>query len=47
MAIEWSDDLLVGHDAINRQHRENFKSYNAFLSACKAGKSRVTKLLVS
>ena len=40
MAIAWSDELLVGNEVIDRQHREIFKNYNEFLAACKLGKGR-------
>ena len=40
MAIEWSDELLVGNPTIDQQHQEIFKHFNDFLGACKMGKGR-------
>ena len=38
MSIEWSDELLTGSEAIDRQHRELFGHFEQFSSACEAGK---------
>lgn len=36
-AFEWSDDLLLGVDLIDRQHQEYFSRVNQFLAACVLG----------
>jgi len=40
MAIEWSEELAIGVDPIDKQHQEIFSKYNSFRNACKAGKGR-------
>lgn len=40
MAIEWTEELATGVEAVDRQHREIFSRYNQFLGACKAGRGR-------
>lgn len=34
MSIAWSDDLIVGHELIDAQHRQIFAHFEAFLGAC-------------
>lgn len=38
MSIEWSDDLLTGSEAIDKQHRELFAHFELFSTACEEGK---------
>lgn len=40
VAIEWTDDLCVGVDKVDDQHKEIFSRYRAFIDACKAGKGK-------
>ncbi len=40
MALEWSEDLSIGIDPIDRQHQEIFSKYDEFRNACKAGKGQ-------
>jgi len=35
--FEWNDELLVGIDLIDQQHREYFARVNQLLAACQAG----------
>lgn len=34
-AIQWTDDLSVGNDEIDGQHKELFKRINSFIEACR------------
>lgn len=47
MGIKWSDDHLIGHDAIDRQHKELFTAFNALLEAGRIGqgKQKIEELL--
>jgi hemerythrin len=38
MAIEWTADLAVGHEEIDRQHRELFRRANEILDAMAEGR---------
>lgn len=38
MAIGWRDDLQIGVEEIDNQHRELFRRFDDLLEACKAGK---------
>ncbi len=40
MAIEWTEDLAVGIDKIDNQHRELFHQINQLLEACNQNKGR-------
>jgi len=40
MTIEWTQDLSVGVDIIDEQHRELFRKINALLEACQAGQGK-------
>ena len=40
MGLEWSEDLSIGVDRIDRQHQEIFAKYDEFRNACKAGKGQ-------
>lgn len=33
-SIAWNDDLIVGHDLIDTQHRQIFAHFDAFLDGC-------------
>jgi hemerythrin len=46
MKIEWQDYLAVGVVEIDRQHRQLFDAFNAFLAACDAdqGAEEVSRL---
>lgn len=47
MAIEWTEDLTVGSQEIDDQHKELFKMINQMLEACNQGKGKgvLTELL--
>ena len=47
MALKFSDDFLIGHATIDRQHRELFRAFNDLLEACRQGhgKEKVEQLL--
>lgn len=47
MAINWNDDLAVGNELIDRQHREFIETFNQLLGACKAhtGKEAVPRVM--
>lgn len=34
MSLQWSDDLSVGNELIDAQHRELFTRFEAFIEAC-------------
>ncbi len=40
MGISWRDDLAIGHDAVDQQHKELLERFDALLGACKAGEGR-------
>lgn len=40
MGISWRDDLALGVDAIDSQHKELLTRFDLLLSACKQGKGR-------
>jgi hemerythrin len=40
MTLQWSDELSINIGQIDEQHKEIFKRYNLFLSACKSGAGR-------
>jgi hemerythrin len=40
MAIEWTEDLAVGSEQIDNQHKELFKMINHMLEACTQGKGK-------
>ncbi|HHU63320.1 MAG TPA: hemerythrin family protein [Clostridiales bacterium] len=40
MSIQWTEDLAVGVDMIDRQHQKLFEKINNLLDACSAGKGR-------
>lgn len=40
MAIEWNNDLSIGVDEIDNQHKELFRRINALLDACTQGKGK-------
>lgn len=40
MAIEWTEDLAVGSEQIDKQHKELFKMINQMLEACTQGKGK-------
>lgn len=40
MAIEWTQDLAVGFNKIDEQHKELFKRLNNLLEACNQGKGK-------
>ncbi len=40
MTINWTDDLRVGVDTIDNQHKELFNRINNLLDACVQGKGR-------
>lgn len=40
MPIEWTQDLAVGIEIIDEQHKEIFRRIDALLEACKAGKGK-------
>jgi len=40
MTIEWTQDLSVGVDIIDEQHKELFHKINVLLEACQAGKGK-------
>ena len=40
MAIEWTEDLAVGFNTIDDQHKELFKKINQMLEACTQGKGK-------
>ncbi len=40
MALEWTPDLAVGHEEIDRQHRELFEQVNRILAAMEEGRGR-------
>ena len=40
MSIQWTEDLAVGVDNIDRQHQTLFEKINNLLDACSAGKGR-------
>lgn len=39
MGIRWRDELDTGIDLIDEQHRELFRRFDLFLSACEAGEA--------
>ena len=40
MALEWTEKIAVGVDAIDHQHRELFNRTNRLLETCKNGQSQ-------
>ncbi|MBI3754488.1 MAG: hemerythrin family protein [Deltaproteobacteria bacterium] len=40
MPIEWNNDLCVGVDVIDNQHKELLRRINALLDACSQGKGK-------
>jgi len=46
MTLQWSEDLAIGHQEIDRQHRELIEHFNAFLDACneRRGKEQLNQL---
>lgn len=40
MAIEWTEDLAVGFNTIDDQHKELFKKVDQMLEACSQGKGK-------
>src|SRR5689334_13135894 len=38
MVIVWNEELATGNEVIDNQHKELFKRFNDFQSACKEGK---------
>jgi hemerythrin len=40
MHIPWNNNLLTGHDLIDRQHQELFRRINALLDAAQNGKGQ-------
>src|ERR1700686_3655856 len=38
MVIVWTEDLATGYEEIDNQHKEMFRRFNDFQSACKQGK---------
>ncbi len=40
MAIEWTDDLSIGVDEIDNQHKELIRRIDHLLDACSKGKGR-------
>ncbi|KAF0221420.1 MAG: hypothetical protein FD174_558 [Geobacteraceae bacterium] len=48
MGIEWYDDLAVGVDTIDNQHKELFQRFDALLQACNSGRGReeITRLFM-
>ena len=42
MTLEWTEDLSVGVDRIDRQHQEIFAKYDEFRNACKTGKGQAS-----
>ncbi|MGQ9630149.1 MAG: bacteriohemerythrin [bacterium] len=40
MAIQWTEDLSVGVDEIDNQHKELFNRINKLLDACNQGEGR-------
>ncbi len=47
MVIVWNEDLVTGNEEIDNQHKELFRRFNDFQSACKQGKGldELTNLL--
>ncbi|RME36776.1 MAG: hemerythrin [Deltaproteobacteria bacterium] len=47
MSLEWNENLAVGHEMIDRQHRQLFDQFNRFLAACnqRRGKEELGPLL--
>ncbi|HHZ20157.1 MAG TPA: hemerythrin family protein [Firmicutes bacterium] len=42
MLVEWTEDLAVGVEEIDNQHKELYKRLNSLLEACSQGKGRET-----
>ena len=40
MAIEWTEDLAVGFEIIDEQHKELYRRINELLESCGQGKAR-------
>ena len=40
MSLAWSEDLAVGHQLIDSQHRQIFAHFDAFLTACNRQQGR-------
>jgi len=38
MVVVWDEDLATGHKEIDKQHKELFRRFNNFQTACKDGK---------
>jgi hemerythrin len=38
MVIVWKEELATGYEGIDSQHKEMFRRFNDFQSACKQGK---------
>lgn len=47
MAIGWNDDLAVGNELIDHQHREFIETFNQLLAACRShtAKDAVPKVM--
>jgi hemerythrin len=47
MALEWTEKMAVGHEIIDRQHRELFRRFDDLIEACRQanGKERIEELL--
>jgi hemerythrin len=46
MTLQWTEELAVGYDLIDQQHRELIEKFNNFLEACnrRRGKENLTEL---
>jgi hemerythrin len=40
MVIHWNEELATGNEEIDNQHKELFRRFNNFQSACKQGKGQ-------
>ena len=40
MAVAWTEELAIGVEQIDEQHKEIFRRVNALLEACKSGKGK-------
>ena len=40
MVIVWKEELATGNEEIDNQHKEMFRRFNDFQSACKQGKGQ-------
>ena len=40
MGISWREELAIGHETVDNQHRELLERFDSLLSACKAGEGK-------